>query len=283
MKKTAFVLFLLASALLTLAAPAKADTTCNTALVSGSGPNYMKICISNDGNVVGFQSPSGYEHIAIGVIGEGYAVCTTIGGEIATNHGYDVGFAESGWGPATVYQPNGANSLPLTITRTTTDNTFTLKQSFSRNPGTKEVTVTMTLTNISGVAQPAVQLFREVDFDVDNTSSPNIFSKTLDTVSAEFSGTNYAGGASDGNGHGIQITAQTLAVSHTMYVQTFSNWYNSGNGDFQGCGPNFIALTPTAGQAGAGAPGDYMGWLIYNFGNMNAGIAKTVAVTYRRF
>lgn len=280
MSRTVVAALVLVSGLLMAVKPARADTTCDTALSSGSGANFMKICISNDGNVVGFQSPSGFEHIRVGTIGEGYAVCTTIGGEIATNHGYDVGFAESGWGPPTVLQPSGPNTLPLTITRTTTDNIFTLKQTFARNAATKEVTVTMTLTNISTSVQPAVQIFREVDFDVDNIASPNIFFQSLDTVSAELGSTNLSGGASDGTGHGIQITAQSFAVGHNTFVQTFSNWIS---GDYKGCGPNFIVHTPTAGQAGAGSPGDYMGWIIYDFGDMNAGATKTAMVTYRRF
>src|SRR5438309_1004451 len=73
-----------AAALFTLIAivfapSAKADTTCDTLLTSGTGTTFLKNCISKDGNVVAFESPQDAEHIAVGnIVGsieEGYAIC----------------------------------------------------------------------------------------------------------------------------------------------------------------------------------------------------------------
>src|SRR5512139_422610 len=49
------------------------SATCHTTLTSGSGSTYMKICISNHGNLMQFESPYGSgDHIAQ----EGYALCS---------------------------------------------------------------------------------------------------------------------------------------------------------------------------------------------------------------
>ena len=89
---------------------AKADTTCDTQLSSGAGSTFLKVCISKHGNVVGFESPAGAEHIRNGTFEEGYAVCQA-DAELPSIHGYDVGAYEFGFGAATVQQPNGQGSM----------------------------------------------------------------------------------------------------------------------------------------------------------------------------
>ena len=89
------------------------SAVCHTTLTSGTGANFMRVCISNHGNLINFLSPSmSFDHIS----SEGYAICDNSGaGEFVS--GYDTGFSESGCGDPTISQPNGANTLPLTITR----------------------------------------------------------------------------------------------------------------------------------------------------------------------
>ncbi|HEX3033904.1 MAG TPA: hypothetical protein VHT73_02070, partial [Thermodesulfobacteriota bacterium] len=156
-----------------------ANTSCHTTLSSGSGANFMKICISNHGNPVQFESPKNFEHIRLGSIGEGYVVCSNLTSVV---HGYDAGFAESGFGPPTINQPNGSNTLPLTITRDTTDGVFRLKQTFSRDSNEKDVTITMTLTNISSSNRSDVILDRYFDGDIDNDFSDDIYDGGSDSV-----------------------------------------------------------------------------------------------------
>jgi hypothetical protein len=113
-----------------------------------------------------FYSPSGYHQLYANA--EGYAVC-----DYDYNYSYyDWGqYGDSGnWQNATISQPNGANTFPLTIKRTTSDGNWTLTQVFSRNATTPSVTVKMTLRNSSGVARTAY-FMRFADIDADNRTT----------------------------------------------------------------------------------------------------------------
>jgi hypothetical protein len=120
------------------------SASCFSTHTSGSGTTFVKVCFSNHGNLVQFESPAGFEHIRVGSFGEGYVVCSG-----TTAHGFDAGSTEAGFGAPTISQPNGANTFPLTITRTTTNGVFQLRQTFAWDTTEKDVTITMTLTNRS--------------------------------------------------------------------------------------------------------------------------------------
>src|SRR5262245_28298059 len=133
------------SCLLALSSPSQASTTCDNQLTFGTGPNRITICVSDHGNLVGFESPGSREHIRVETIGEGYVVCSDDLPPFFS--AYDAGFDESGWGAPTKNQPRGPNTFPLTIIRTTADGSFKLKQTFDWDPTLKEVIISMTLTN----------------------------------------------------------------------------------------------------------------------------------------
>jgi hypothetical protein len=65
------------SALLLLILVTYGLTIASTAILSshsrGSVACFMNIGISDHGNLINFESPSGMEHITVGAIGEGYA------------------------------------------------------------------------------------------------------------------------------------------------------------------------------------------------------------------
>ena len=116
---------------------AKASNTCDTLLTFGSGATAMNVCISNEGNIVKFESPAGFDQIGPSTtFRDGYAICS---GNLPTfpnvPQGSDPGdvSVESGFGPATVIQPGGANTLPLTIIRNSTSGNYQLTQSFARH------------------------------------------------------------------------------------------------------------------------------------------------------
>src|SRR5215470_4135808 len=70
---------------------------------SDSNRSYLKVCITDNGNLSYFESPKGYVHLSDR---EGYAVCS--GSEYNWDvHGFDVNIASDGWSPATISQPNG--------------------------------------------------------------------------------------------------------------------------------------------------------------------------------
>jgi hypothetical protein len=245
-----------------------ANTACHTTLTSGAGLNFMKICISNHGNLVQFESPAGFEHIRLTDIGEGYIACSAVpnAGIDELARGFDAGFAESGFGAPTISQPNGPNSLPLTITRSTTDGIFRLTQTFSRDAAEKDVTITMTLRNISASAQQKVLLSRYFDGDIDNSTS-DLSATSFDSVWGH-------------DTYGLMLTALTLSTGHSAVLSKFANW-----------NPNGPAGTPRHGRFSCRTfdndpplpGGDFVGWVTYNFGTLNAGASKTVKVLYRRF
>jgi hypothetical protein len=141
-------------------------TTPKASFASGSGVNFLGVKVSDHGNMMSFESPAGEEAVFQGR--EGYAVCSTNG---STVHGHDTGDLEAGFGAPTFSQPT-AGAFPLTVTRKTTDGKFKLTQVWAKPDAVeKDVTVTMTLTNISSIPIAGVVLSRSGDFDSGASSS----------------------------------------------------------------------------------------------------------------
>jgi hypothetical protein len=178
MKRTALLLVMAALAVSALAENSEKDAqlgplgtgVCQSTFTSGNGLSYMTFCTTQNGNVAKFESPSGYNQLHQG--GEGYGLCDTTSGDVRY---YDWGtYGDSGWQNATIKQPNGPNTFPLTISRTTADGIWTLKQVFSRNTSAPAVKVTMTLQNNSALTRQ-VLLSRFADIDADGSNAGNWF------------------------------------------------------------------------------------------------------------
>ncbi|HSE84458.1 MAG TPA: hypothetical protein VLB01_07925 [Thermodesulfobacteriota bacterium] len=231
---------------------ARASNTCHTTLTSGSGTNYMQVCISNHGNLINFKSPSSsVDHISH----EGYAICDNPGGAEFVS-GYDAGSSEGGCGNPTISQPNGANTLPLTITRQCACIKF--KQEFSRDTTEKDITITMTLTNICNFTLFNNRVVRYFNGDILGDAGFDIYDKSLDSVWAR---DNYA----------LSLTALTFGVNHNTWVELLAEWRDS---TVSGC-RIMEENTPTP-------PGDFVGNVIYFLGTLNQNQSKTVKVVYRR-
>jgi hypothetical protein len=234
------------------------STACFSTHASGSGNTLMRICLSNHGNLVRFESPVGVHHMGTDGIGDGYALCYNNGTHV---FGYDAGFAEDGFDPPTISQPNGPNTFPLTITRDTFG-MFRFKQTFDWDTTEKDVTITMTLTNISTVSWPNLILVRYFDGDIGGTASGDRWARSVDSV----------WGWEDNSGRGLMLTALSPSVTHVMMVEPYQSWFDYGHED---CG--FVSTTTPTG------PGNFVGRLRYAMGSFNPGQSKTVSVLYRRF
>jgi hypothetical protein len=236
-----------------------ASDACFSTHVSGSGANRMDICISSHGNLVQFTSPT--EHIRVGTIGEGYAVCSNNG---AVVHGYDAAFTEGPWlGDPTIDQPNGPNTFPLTITRTTIDGVFSVKQKFAMDAKEKDVTITMTLKNISAATVPTVEVSRYVDADVDEDSTPRSVGRLTDSVW-------FTANDPSPMTYGLSLIAGTLATGHTTRIENEPDFIGTTHA---GCDPS---TNPTVG------PG-YSGRITYQLGDFTKGKSKTITYVYRRY
>jgi hypothetical protein len=197
------------------AAAASPGTDCYATFTSGSGATAFTFCVTANGNVLRLESPAGAEHIRNGVYMEGFAICDqTLGLRY-----WDLGaYTPNGTFLApTITQPNGLNTLPLTITRSTWDNIYTLRQTYSGNAQDRSVTVTMSLTNndITFTKPRSVSLWRAADFDIDGSFEN--WGGATDESAFAWNNVN----ASSPVGHGAALSTLSYAVPHTAGVTPF--------------------------------------------------------------
>lgn len=227
-----------------------ASATCAFNFTFGTGQKHISYCVSGHGNLLQFQSPAASEHLFIGTLLEGYAVCSAAG-----VHGFDSGgFGESAWGAVSTSLLSASG---VTVHRTTSDGRIRLDMKFLRDTNEKDVLVQVTITNLSAVALANVQYSRYADIDAANSTLSN-FDSTNDSV----------WGVRDGNFNGLTLNANNPEIPHaTGIVDIFAA------ASSQGCGVAPIA-GPTAGDLGAK--------INYSVGNINPGAKKIVKFAYRR-
>ena len=219
---------------------------------SGSGETFLKVCITENGNISWLESPAGVVHLKMR---EGYAVCTWNG--TGTVHGYDVNFAAAGWGPPTV------SDNKRVITRTSLDGLIELKQTFTIVPAWRGVDVKMEIKNLSPVAMPNVIVARYFDGDIDG----NVDNKTFHT--------NEASWLTWGRVLSLTVAAQTNTYV-APYSALYSEWNPLGAGAKHGsyCSSDVAA---------SGQSGDYVGGLTSTLINIKPGQTRTLTLSYRRY
>jgi len=130
--------------------------------VPGKLNSFLSFCVTANGNIASLQSPSGFDYIAQGGVGEGYGVC-----DISTGISYyDWAYVDSGTWGAPVLLSNSATAVK--IARTTTDGLWTLTQTIAKQTGVQPYAkITMALKNNSGITKDAY-LVRYADVDPAN-------------------------------------------------------------------------------------------------------------------
>jgi hypothetical protein len=196
------------------------STTVKASSASGSGPTFLRVGVSDHGNLLAFESPQGHQSVS----SEGYALCSYTGSW--TTNGYDYTYGEAGFGTPTFAQPNGAGTFPLTVTRNTTDGKFQLKQVWSKPDAIeKDVTVTMTVTNRSSSTADTL-LSRTGDIDAggyDSIGGTGFTDRGTRTNDSDLQWDDYG----DGTGSvamGLTLTALTFQTSHTPWLETQIGW-----------------------------------------------------------
>jgi hypothetical protein len=238
-----------------------ATSACQSTFTFGSGQSFIQFCVTANGNITEFQSPAGFEHIAIGLFGEGYGICDITFNPNISYFDY-AGFGDSGnWGSPVIIQPGGPNTFPLRIVRNTADNVFTLTQSFTWIKTERIVKIAMALRNNSNVGR-AVNLVRYADIDANNTIN-NEFEYGQDSA---WGYNHFHAFAPD---YGLMLSTSPTPVLHEPFVQTVPS------------GPdpcNFVAnlslIHPFNGDGSVA--------ILYQFG-VAAGKTVTLSVEYRRF
>jgi len=148
--------------------PEPGSTACASTYTSGTGPTFFQWCVTTNGNIVSLESPAGEEHIFEGTVGEGYQICNFTDSVAYTDY---AAAADTGnWKASVVTQPNGPNTFPLTIKRTTTDGKYTLTQKFSQIPADFTIKIATTVKN-NTTASPFLYIYRFADLDIDNAGS----------------------------------------------------------------------------------------------------------------
>ena len=259
---------LLATAVATLlaAAAAQGQEAVTKDLGEGANPESMdctysftasniKWCLNANGNLVSLQSPGTNEHIRWGPSGrafEGYILC--VNGALKA---HDMAFWPSeGFGPPTVIAAPTATGI--TIRRKTLDGAFQLDQKWSRDNTERDLTLQMTLKNLSGPAAN-VELGRVTDVNVDvsiDNRSPDLFDRTRNTLWFR----------DPVNGRdGVTMKLLTLNPNYYVVVAAATNSIDC----------NYPQL------AFPGGPKDVMGYARYSFGTMSSGAQKVVKLGYR--
>jgi len=159
-------------------APSLSSTTaCNVTFSSGTSTNATRFCVTVNGNIAQF-SVAGGEMIAVGSILEGYGVCDSTANVPYYDWAY---FASGTWGSPTFTHSGNV----VTVTRTTTDSRWELKQTITNVPATAtgpgSAKVSMALKNLSGISRNAY-IMRYADVDADGDQSGNDFDFTGQTV-----------------------------------------------------------------------------------------------------
>ena len=158
-----------------------ATTDCAYTFTSGgtAAVKFLQYCITVNGNIVEFQSPMGAEHIRVGTVGDGYALCDFGAGEVGY-HDY-AGFGDvdtgSGWA-APVLQSQTTTAVK--IARSTADGLWTLTQTFTQSAADASVKVTMAIKNNTAISR-TIWLTRFTDVDANNSTS-NIMDGTAESV-----------------------------------------------------------------------------------------------------
>ena len=124
-------------------------------------PGRPRVAVSDHGNVLRFEGPTGYDHVGVGELSEGYVLC------YGSRRAWDTGQSESGFGPAV----RNCSGNTCTVTRNTSDGWFRLRQVISKVDVERSLSIEMTLTKIGGPVQSGVILRRQVDLDVDTGGS----------------------------------------------------------------------------------------------------------------
>jgi len=152
----------------------------------------MNLCLSDRGNVIRFESPVGIQQIAGGE--EGYILCDATTGAVY----HDTGTMQDGFGPPTIVEPNGLNTFPFIVVRTTVDGMFTMTQTFARGrqrtTGDRELKIQTDVANNTGTSHQ-LHLTRYVNADINGSPLHDIFGRTRDSLLAWESATDVGGSA----------------------------------------------------------------------------------------
>jgi|HubBroStandDraft_6_1064221.scaffolds.fasta_scaffold03847_3 hypothetical protein len=149
-----------------------ATTSCAYTFTTGSGPTYMKFCVTANGNITQFESPAGNEQINVQKVGEGYELCAFTRSTAYLYYDYGE-TASANWGPSTLLS---LTATEVKIERTTSDGIWTLTQTITAVGGQLPYAkVEMQFKYNSATPSTALPTFlRWVNVDASDTALNNL-------------------------------------------------------------------------------------------------------------
>jgi hypothetical protein len=257
-----------------------AAAECFATIASGSGASSFKVCISERGNVVSFETPAGYEQA---ISGDGYVLCSAGRSGVPTVHGWDAGgYGEAGFAAPSIDQPNGPDTLPLTITRVTLDGDFEVVQTFVFDGFEKDLTINTRVTNLTDEPRQRVALARFLrmspnqSVEAGSQQGENNATRTADSVLLwDDSDDN----SPQGPAFGVGLTARSFGTRHDVVVEDHDDWNpedSDGPQRAEGCSP-IPTMTPKLGLR------DQQGRVTYDFGTIGRFRSRRVSFLYRHF
>lgn len=234
------------------------DETCDFLFNNGAGITNFDWCLTSNGNITKFESPEGAEHIMVGGFIEGYAVCSTQGGQSGRDFAQAVQIA--GFGPTINL---GCGGTGCKFQRDTLDGRFRLVMEVKGDKKLHAINISTTVTNLSAVPLDNVQIIRYVDADMDND-----FPDDRGDKSFEGAGIGRSAWARDVNA--LTLTATTFKSGIIPYSRLEDDIGPVGT-----CNPANAYLPPAG-------PVD-IGLLVgYNVGTLNPGKSAKVSFQLQR-
>jgi choice-of-anchor C domain-containing protein len=216
---------------------------CLYSFSSGAGAAHIRYCVSATGTLVSLQAPSGQEHIGVGQVWEGYVVCTG-----TTVQAWDLSADGDGFGaPIVIGGPSGTG---VAIRRVSAH--YQLDQVFKLDSKEKDLSIEITLINISGATIPDVRLVRAFDPDINNDFGDDLEVRTARSVSAS-------------DVDGVALTGTTWAIPTDTAIDT---------APVAACSPVGAAAPQLTGDASLAS-------VTYRLGSMGRGAKKKAAFVYR--
>jgi hypothetical protein len=228
-------------------------TTCSFSYMSGPPATFTRYCLSANGNMVQFDSPSGFEFINNGGLTEGYGIC-----DVTPNVSYyDYASIDSAnWGPSVA---TALNATTEQFVRSTGDGiwqlTQTIKQIKASASTTGSVKITMALKNLSTISRN-VTLLRVANMNAGPVATNDEFVSSF----------NSAFGQEPGASWGLGLTTNTFTFAHNGAV------FNVPTGP-DPC--HYVTHIVNAAFIGDGSIGQ-----VYAI-SVPAGATKTVNMTYK--
>jgi hypothetical protein len=225
---------------------------CDFTFTKGAGFAQISYCVNLHGNVMSFIAPAGVEHIRIGTLVDGYAICSANG---AVVYGYDFGgVGESPWGASAVI--SGPTSTGVSLARTTADGQIRVEHAFKMDPAEGDVTVTVKVVNLSAFALAGVQYKRASDLDPAGANDGNLWTRSFAEVEA----------VNPTAVRGISLNAITFGTAHVTSI--------GDNLTYDSC------VVPAT--EANGAVGNFSANIRYDLGTIQSLKSKSVKYVYKR-